>query len=155
MTTLTKYIDHTPILDMSIDDLNKIVLSNMKTIPYKLLVKVELGLDAPHIQVGVVTPGAGTPVRKIHRHGELRAWFEGVAWAAKIDRPTKITPPLIEVGSSSESHGFDCIQIHAPLIDGEPRTQEIVATYPSIQSAWGFVYGVHDTLAWRPFTGGE
>lgn len=151
MRHITKYDDITPILDMSIDDLNKIVLSALETNPYKLVVKVELGLDV-HVQVGVVAPGAKTPMRKIHRHGELRAWFDGVAWAGKIKRPAKT--PQIEVAGSNETHGWDCIQIHPPLIEGDPHTQERVATYPSIKSAWGFVYGVHDTMAWRPFKGG-
>ena len=62
-------------------------------------------------------------------------------------------PPRVEtrtVSADGIPHGWECVQRHPPLLEGDPHTEEVVATFPTLPGAEYFVKAVDDV--WKMLT---
>lgn len=134
------------ISEMSVFDLNERVVAAASYLSFGIWVMVKFGTPAClHISLRP----EGTEATRIDTYEQLTGFLAGLTFADQ-NHPNA---PRIETRASTDVHGWECVQRHPPLLEGDRHTEEVVATFPTLPGAQHFHKAVDAVWKVKTFNG--
>ena len=140
------YSPTSPISEMSVSDLNERVVAAANYLSFGIWVTVHFGRPL-FLTIALVPEGTGST--RINTYEQLTGFLAGLTFADQ-NHPAQPRVETRTVSADGIPHGWECVQRHPPLLEGDPHTEEVVAAFPTLPGAEHFVKAVDG--AWKMFT---
>ena len=131
------------ISELSVADLNERVVMAANYLSFGIWVQVKFGTPV-HLRIALRPEG--TDATRIDTYEQLTGFLAGLTFADQ-NHPKA---PRLETRGSETAHGWECVQRHPPLLEGDPHTEEVVAAFPTLPGAEYFVKAVDEV--WKMLT---